>query len=519
MMGDALVRVKAVPAGSVCAVGGLEGCVRRAATLSTTTLCPSMAALSFQAVPIVRVAVEARRPSDAPRLEDGLRLLSQADPAVEIHRTETGETHIVALGELHLEQCLQGLKERYACVAIEVGAPIVTFKETLALRADARSATGDASRLGSSRRRRTRTRGQSAQGAKDRSVQCVRAGRPAERWTAERRHRLTVRAEPLPEAVQAALAALGPMDDPECARTQRALECGGSTWAARRTRVVALGRPGSACVFLLGAALTGNDAVAMSGSGTAGDGAALATSHRASLVAGFRAASAAGPLCEEPMRGVAFILEAIEEVAPDSGQGAKDAAMPTGSAPDPTLRGVIAGGVLRQYGPLSGQLISACKEACRAAFLEASPRLMEPMYRCQTQCLQEHLGGLYAVIGRRRGRVMNERLVDGTDIFAIDAILPAAESFGFADELRKRTSGGAMAPQLALDGWRVLEVDPFYRPKTRSEREDFGETVHEDQFCNVAKRYIDAVRERKGLLTGKKVVVSAEKQRNLGRSK
>ena len=42
--------------------------------------------------------------------------------------------------------------------------------------------------------------------------------------------------------------------------------------------------------------------------------------------------------------------------------------------------------------------------------------------------------------------------------------------------------------------------------------EDLGEKADKE---NVAKRYVDAVRERKGLSVKKKVVESAEKQKTL----
>lgn len=63
-------------------------------------------------------------------------------------------------------------------------------------------------------------------------------------------------------------------------------------------------------------------------------------------------------------------------------------------------------------------------------------------------------GKLYAVLGRREGRVIREELRDGSDSFHIEATLPVAESFGFAEEIRKRTSGLA-SPQLVFSHWEV----------------------------------------------------------------
>ncbi|KAK1327733.1 hypothetical protein QTO34_012638 [Cnephaeus nilssonii] len=65
-------------------------------------------------------------------------------------------------------------------------------------------------------------------------------------------------------------------------------------------------------------------------------------------------------------------------------------------------------------------------------------------------------GRVYAVLSKREGRVLQEEMKEGTDMFIIKAALPVAESFGFADEIRKRTSGLA-SPQLIFSHWEVSE--------------------------------------------------------------
>jgi ribosome assembly protein 1 len=103
---------------------------------------------------------------------------------------------------------------------------------------------------------------------------------------------------------------------------------------------------------------------------------------------------------------------------------------------------------------------------------------------------------------------------EGTPFFSIQSLLPAAESFGFADDMRKRTSGAAQ-PQLIFAGFEILDEDPFWVPFTEEEMEDLGE--HGDRE-NVAKRYMDGVRKRKGLLVqGRTVARDAEKQKTLKR--
>jgi ribosome assembly protein 1 len=43
------------------------------------------------------------------------------------------------------------------------------------------------------------------------------------------------------------------------------------------------------------------------------------------------------------------------------------------------------------------------------------------------------LGKVYAVVSRCHGRVVSEELREGTSYFAVQAKIPAVESFGFAD--------------------------------------------------------------------------------------
>ena len=75
------------------------------------------------------------------------------------------------------------------------------------------------------------------------------------------------------------------------------------------------------------------------------------------------------------------------------------------------------------------------------------------------------------------------------------------------------------SPQLLFSHWEVLDEDPFFKPTTDEEREEFGDTVHEGQVTSKARAYVDSVRQRKGLSVDKKIVVHGEKQRTLSRKK
>ena len=82
--------------------------------------CVCVCGCIIQTTPLVRVAVEPKHQGDMAALKMGLRLLNQADPCVEVVVAESGELHLVALGELHLERCLDDLRTRFARVDVQV---------------------------------------------------------------------------------------------------------------------------------------------------------------------------------------------------------------------------------------------------------------------------------------------------------------------------------------------------------------------------------------------------------------
>ena len=225
-------------------------------------------------------------------------------------------------------------------------------------------------------------------------------------------------------------------------------------------------------------------------------------SVEAGIASGFQMATAAGPLCDEPMWGVCVEVDACLHITSSSSNDRdRDLCLSLGED---------------VFGPLSGQVTSATRAALRKAVLESGPRLVEAAFLCEVATSSEGLSAVYAVLGRRRARVLREEMREGSDVFTIHAYLPAEASFGFADELRRRSSGAAAA-SLMLSHWERLDVDPFFVPQTEEEREEFGEEGQGVGAPNLAKRLIDSVRKRKGLAVEKKVVESATRQRTLAR--
>jgi len=65
---------------------------------------------------------------------------------------------------------------------------------------------------------------------------------------------------------------------------------------------------------------------------------------------------------------------------------------------------------------------------------------------------------MYAVIGRRHGKILSGDLTQGSGNFAVTCLLPVIESFNFAQEMRKQTSGLA-CPQLMFSHWEVSAIN------------------------------------------------------------
>lgn len=159
-------------------------------------------------------------------------------------------------------------------------------------------------------------------------------------------------------------------------------------------------------------------------------------------------------------------------------------------------------------------MITSVKDICRKAFQSQPQRLVIPMYSCSIIVSAEMLGKMYAVIGRRHGKILSGDLIHGSGNFCVTAILPVIESFNFAQEIRKQTSGLAY-PQLVFSHWEIID-NPFWVPFTEEEYTHFGEKA---DSTNRAKIYMDSVRRRKGLFVEEVMVEHAEKQRTLSKKK
>ena len=288
-----------------CAIDGTNGkdvhqhfgmIVGKCATISNTLDCPSLDyfhPLSAMAN-ILQVAVRPANLVDLPALAAGLQRLCEADPCAETTiQEETGDLLLAAAGELHLEQCLKDLQ--LICggsMEITRSPPIVPFRETIT----------EASPL-------------------------LDFGLPGG-------GSLQIRAVPLP----------APLVVEYLMANRRRLPLQ-EEWSKLSTidfhSILAVGSRRSGGATLLINQLPPEQQ-------------SILIDLREGILAGFQLAVEAGPLCGEPLWGVAFQLASI--------------LLPPSSA------------------PLGGQLIPAVREACHAAFSRSpQQRLMLATYSCDIQ--------------------------------------------------------------------------------------------------------------------------------------
>ena len=79
----------------------------------------------------------------------------------------------------------------------------------------------------------------------------------------------------------------------------------------------------------------------------------------------------------------------------------------------------------------------AIKEGCR----KAKPCILEPMMKVEIEVPEENTGDIIGDISSRRGRVEGMEIIEGTGIQKINAIVPLAEMFGYATDIRSKTQG------------------------------------------------------------------------------
>lgn len=577
LMGREIEKIDCARAGNIVGIQGLDKHLIRTATLSSDIYCPPFNDLHMSAQPILRVAIEPKNPLDMSALVRGLKLLNQADPCVEVRLQQTGEHVIIATGEVHLEHCIKDLRERYADdIELNVSPPIVPFRETIVLppKTDMVNETiDDNNQELSNSRKQLIKKGAfelltpnkrckikiKASPLPENVVNCLSENSESLKVMAKL---ITSRQKSSPQFLEQLSAssrrkieefkkkltdcfvesrkeksewrhlyeedlvdhiwAFGPKySGPNILVASQSVQIDYSHWS----RLANSRSPEDES--------SGAQSSQADGPTTSGKCDEL-KDYLDSFISGFELASQSGPLCEEPMMGVCFTILDWSCLDPGSSQVVELETMTNNSlnlsdrgtpefqvAEDSADNDSIAssGHCLSRagqtYGPMSGQIISTVKECCRKAFQMQAQRLMSPMFSCDIQVTTDVLGKMYAVLGRRNGRILHGDMREGSQTFEIKAFVPVIESLDFVSEIRKQTSGLAN-PQLIFSHYELIDVDPFWKPNTEEEYALYGEKADTE---NQARKYMNLVRRRKGLAVQEKIVEHAEKQRTIKRNK
>jgi elongation factor G len=118
-----------VSAGDIAAIVGLKG------TSTGDTLCDQNARVVLESIkfpePVISVAIEPKTKADQDRMGNALGRLSEEDPTFRVRTdTETGQTLIDGMGELHLEVIVDRMMREFR-VDANVGRPQVSYRETV----------------------------------------------------------------------------------------------------------------------------------------------------------------------------------------------------------------------------------------------------------------------------------------------------------------------------------------------------------------------------------------------------
>ena len=126
-----------VYAGDIAAAVGLKN------TVTGDTLCDEKNPVILESMefpdPVIELAIEPKTKAGQQKLDEALMKLAEEDPTFRAHtNTETGQTIIAGMGELHLDIIVDRLLREYK-VEANVGAPQVAYREALTKAVDVES--------------------------------------------------------------------------------------------------------------------------------------------------------------------------------------------------------------------------------------------------------------------------------------------------------------------------------------------------------------------------------------------
>jgi elongation factor 2 len=351
--------------GNIAALLGLD-LARSGETLVDTSYMKSMVPferITYVSEPVVTIALEPKHPKDLPRLVDVMHHLSIDDPnLVTTINKETGEYLLSGMGELHLEIAIKFMKDYAPRLDIITSQPIVVYREAIS-----------------------------------------KPSITAMAKSPNKHNRFFIQVEPLEENVIAMIESGDISEIMGRRRIGEALheEAGWPVSESRNVWTIEDHRN----IFV---DLT--------------KGVQFMREIQEMALAGFRWACEAGPLCDEPIRGMKVKLKDVQ------------------LHEDPVHRG-------------PAQIMPAIRKAIFGSFLTADSVLLEPVYKMQVSVPSQWVGEVSSLMTRKRGRILSSGQ-KGAGL-GVDGYIPVAETFGLAADLRSATSGHAFW-QNQFDHWEKV---------------------------------------------------------------
>ncbi|MBS7616196.1 elongation factor EF-2 [Candidatus Bathyarchaeota archaeon] len=337
--------------------------------------------IKYVSEPVVTVALEPRHPKDLPRLVYALNMLCIEDPNLKATvNKETGEYLLSGMGELHLEIAVKFLKNYADGLEITASKPIVVYRESV-----------------------------------DKKGKIFMAKSP------NKHNAFWVQVEPLDEKVINLMEKGEIAEETERKQMEKILLEKAGYSVEEAENVLAIDEHKNMLI---------NSAKSTQ----------YLYESMESIINGFRWACRAGPLCEEPMRGVKVKLTDVK------------------LHENPTYRG-------------SAQIMPTVRRAVFGSFLTAKPSLLEPVYKINVSVPTRFVGECSNIITKKRGKILTSEHKGVLTL--ITGYIPVAETFSLTAEMRSATSGHAF--------WQCT----FHK----------WERIPE----NLAAEIVRQIRERKGL--------------------
>jgi len=349
-MGPSRIVVPYMPAGNIVALLGTDD-ARAGDTIvaADRSGIPPFERMKYISEPVVTVAVEPKNPADLAKLVEALKEQVIEDPTLDVKiDQETGQILLSGVGTLHLEIVAWLLKERTK-IDFTVSQPLIRFRESVRARSD------------------------------------VFEGK-----SPNKHNRLYFYVEPLDDTTVELIATkeitedMDPRDRAKILREKAGWDTDEARgiWAVDDRYFNVLVDKTSGIQYL--------------------------REIRDYIVQGFRWTSEAGPLAQEPIRGLKVVLT--------------DAVVHE----DPAHRG-------------PAQIMPATKNAIFAAILSARPTLLEPLLRLDIKVHPDYIGAITSVLNKHRGKILD--MTQEEYMAIIRAELPVLESFTISDELRAAAAG------------------------------------------------------------------------------